>query len=163
MSSLHSQIQYTPWINTIVKRDKILRMIGKTRATQNMSTSVKKRIALSIMSSPLQKMSIGAKQYAMANALVEAQKAVKVQPIGYFVSELDEERAPKRHITWGNVETKLVSYDIPIILEKECKENKSNTNVCNEKDTTITTERNMKIEQINKINRNIKCLFGEDA
>ena len=153
MSSLHSQIQYTPWIKTIVKRDKILRMIGKTRATQNMSTSVKKRIALSIMSSPLQKMSIGAKQYAMANALVEAQKAVKVQPIGYFVSELHEERAPKRHITWGNVETKLVSYDIPIILEK----------VCNEKDTTITTERNMKIEQIRKINQNIKCLFGEDA
>lgn len=71
-------------LSKIAERDRIFRMIGKTRATMSMPVSAKKRVALSIMSSPVQQMSIGVKQYAMAVAVQEAQKQVKVQPIGFF-------------------------------------------------------------------------------
>ena len=61
-TTIHSQVDFSPWLANIEKRDRIFRMIGKSRATRGMSLSAKKRVAQSIMSSPLQRMSIGAKQ-----------------------------------------------------------------------------------------------------
>ena len=153
-ATIHSQVDFSPWLIKITKRDKVFRMIGKTRATRDMSLSTRKRVALSIMSSSLQRMSVGAKQYAMAVALQDAQKQVKVQPIGFFTMGDEEKRVhdeefPVRRISWGTVDTKLVSYDIPIELPGE--ENKKK----------ITTERRMKIEGVVEISKNVKSNLYE--
>ena len=133
-ATIHSQVDFSPWLIKITKRDKVFRMIGKTRATRDMSLSTRKRVALSIMSSSLQRMSVGAKQYAMAVALQDAQKQVKVQPIGFFTMGDEEKRVhdeefPVRRISWGTVDTKLVSYDIPIELPGEENKKRSRQNV----------------------------------
>ena len=145
--SIHSKVQFSPWLERITKRDSVFRMIGKTRATKDMSLSEKKRIALSIMTSPLQKKSIGARQYAMAIALEEAQKKIKVQPIGFFTmgDENEEDDLPVRRITWGTVETKLVSYDIPFEIPNDTDDT-----------TKETTERNMKKQEIQRVNQRVR-------
>ena len=151
-TTIRDQVDFSPWLAKIAKRDRVFRMIDKTRATRDMSLSAKKRVALSIMSSPLQRMSIGAKQYAMAVAVQEAQKQVKVQPLGFFTMGDEEDGAggedefPVRRIRWGTVDTKLISYDIPIEVPDE-------TNSENKK---ITTERMMKIDQIHEVSKNVK-------
>ena len=153
-TTIRSQVDFSPWLAKISKRDRIFRMIGKTRATRDMSPSTKKRVALSIMSSPLKRMSIGAKQYAMAVAIQEAQKKVKVQPLGFFTmgdgenGGGGEEEIPVRRIHWGTVDTKLISYDIPIEVPDETTLDSENTK--------ITTERVMKIDKIHEVSRNVK-------
>lgn len=147
MSSIHSQVQFSPWLKRVVKRDKVFRMIGKTREAQDMTRSAKKRIALRIMSTSLQAMSIGAKQYEMAIALQEAQKNVKVQPIGFFTTNLDgedDDPLPVRRLRWGNTDTKLISYDIPFTVSDEDLEQE-----------IVTTERKMKMDQITEIKSNV--------
>lgn len=118
-----------------------------------MSPSTKKRVAMSIMSSPLQKMSIGAKQYAMAVALLEAQKQVEVQALGSMgddsMGDGDEEKFPVRRIHWGTVETRLVSYNTPFEVPDE-------TTLDSEKKKKITTERMMKVNQIREVCKNVK-------
>ena len=148
--SIHSKVQFSPWLERITKRDRVFRMIGKTRATKDMSLSDKKRIALSIMTSPLQQKSIGAKQYAMAIALEEAQKKIKVQPIGFFTmgDENEEDDFPVRRITWGTVETKLVSYDTPFEIPNDTDDTKITTKV--------TTERIMKKQELQRVKQRIK-------
>ena len=152
--SMHSNVTFSPWLANVTKRDKIARMIGKTRATQKLTRSEKKRLALSIMSSPLQKMSLGAKQYAMAVALNEAQKKVKVQPIGFFAMNDAGDEAndefPVRRIHWGTVETKLISYDIPFEVTGD-KENERN----------VTTERAIKIDQMIDVYKNVQSNLRE--
>tara|TARA_Y100000389_G_C17097213_1_gene334152 strand:- start:9 stop:581 length:573 start_codon:yes stop_codon:yes gene_type:complete len=154
--SIHSHVNFSPWLAKIAKRDKIFRMIGKTRAARGMSPSAKKRVALSIMPSSLRQMSIGARQYAMAVALQEAQKKVKVQPIGFFTmgDGGDEEELPVRRIHWGNVDTKLVSYDIPIEIEYDANPGYENKKM-------ITTERQMKIEKIVEVSNKVKSNLRE--
>jgi len=152
MSTIRSQVDFSPWLAKVAKRDRIFRMIGKTRATRGMSLSAKKRVALSIMSSPLQRMSIGAKQYAMAVAVQDAQKKVKVQPLGFFTMgdkrAGGEQELPVRRICWGTVDTKLISYDIPIEVPDETTLNSENKKT--------TTERMMKIDQIHEVSKNVK-------
>ena len=164
-STIRSQVAFSPWLEKITKRDRIFRMIDKTRATRDMSLSAKKRIALSIMPSSLQRMSIGAKQYAMAVKIDEAQKELKVQPLGFTPGDGDnrdnggrgEEEFPKfpvRRIQWGTVETKLISYDIPIEVPDE-------TSLDAESKKT-TTERMMKIKQIHKnVKNNLREHYNE--
>ena len=151
---MHSQVDFDSWQKHMEKKSRVYRLIEKTRATRNMSLSDKKRVALSIMSSPLQRMSNGAKQYAMAVAIQEAQKKVKVQPVGFFTMGDEEDGGGpennftvRRKISWGTVDTRLVSYDIPIEIPDDKNENKENHK-------KITTERMMKIEQIVNISRN---------
>jgi hypothetical protein len=157
--SIRSQVDFAPWLENITKRDRIFRMIGKTRATRNMTLSDKKRVALSIMSSPLQRMSIGAKQYAMALAVEEAQNKVKVQPIGFFTpgdgenGTGGEEEFPVRRLQWGTVDTRLISYDIPIEVPDETSLNPENKK--------ITTERMIKIKHIHEISKNVKFNLRE--
>ena len=152
-STIRSQVDFSPWLARVAKRDRIFRMIGKARATRDMSLSAKKRVALSIMSSPLQRMSIGAKQYAMAVAVQEAQKKVKVQPLGLFTmgdeenGAGDEEEFPVRRIHWGTVHTRLISYDIPIEVPDETTLDSENKK--------ITTERMMKIDQIREVSKKV--------
>jgi hypothetical protein len=158
--SLHWQVDFDTWLAKTAKRDRIFRMVGKTRATRGMSTSAKKRLALSIMSSPLQRMSIGAKQYAMAVALQEAQKKVKVQPIGFFTmggAEDGDEEFTVRRIHWGSVDTRLVSYDIPIEVSDDTNSDKDNK----ENKTKITTERKMKIDHLVNVSNNVKYNLRE--
>ena len=153
-TAFRSQVDFSPWLARITKRDRIFRMIGKTSATRDMSLSAKRCVALSIMSSPLQQMSIGAKQYAMAVEIQRAQKRVKVQPVGFFTmgdgenGGGGEEELPVRRIHWGTVDTKLVSYDMPFEVPDE-------TNLNPEK-KKITTERMMKIDRIHEISKNVK-------
>jgi len=158
-ATIRSQVDFSPWFKKIKERDRIIRMIGKTRATRDMSLSTKKRVALSIMSSPLQRMSIGAKQYAMAIAVQEAQKQVKVQPLSFFTmgdgenGGGGEEELPVRRIHWGTADTKLISYDIPIEVPDE-----TNPGPQNKK---IMTERMMKIDHIHEISKNVKNNLSE--
>lgn len=159
MNTIRSQVDFSPWLTKITERDRIFRMIGKTHATRNMSLSTKRRVASSIMSSPLQRMSIGAKQYAMAVAVQEAQKQVKVQPLGFFTMGDEEngaggeEKFPVRRIRWGTVDTRLISYDIPIEVPDET--------TLNSKNKKITTERMMKIDEIHEVSKNVKINLRE--
>ena len=145
--SLEGRLQ--PMARKCHKADMIARMIGKTRAAEKLMRSQKKRVALSIMSSPLQKMSLGAKQYAMAVAMAEAQKKIKVQPVGFFTAgdeaNVHSDDFPVSRIHWGTVETKLVSYDIPFALSGD-----------RENERVVTTERETKIVQMIEVYNNVK-------
>ena len=83
----------------------------------------------------------------MAIALEEAQKKVKVQPIGFFTmgDENEEDDLPVRRITWGTVETKLVSYDIPFEIPNDTDDT-----------TKETTERNMKKQEIQRVTKMVR-------
>lgn len=131
------------------------------------STISKRRIARELMRPSICRMSIGAKQYAMAmqldadqKAQDEAQKAQdeipKAKDVAYSTnhsSRVDEKGAPPRdrRVTWGNNQVKLVSYDIP--YETEHSEN-----------TTVpetSTERIDKLVAICELKKRIATLYKE--
>ena len=138
-------VLYDTLYEQIKKRDMLLREMGKHWNTRDMSPDEKGRLAVKILPSSLQKMSPGARQYAMATRMNKRLNSHCVN----LESTKDNETSRPCRIKWGGVSIRYVSYDTPYLINEDGE------------NLVFETEREMKRRRINEISTRISKMSNE--
>lgn len=130
-------VQYSPWLDKHVKREKYLRALEKSSRARNLSLTQRRNLAFGFIPDPLRQSSLGVKQRIVFDKVAEAQ--AKLTPVS-----LSEGPTPKeRKVHWGEATLKLVSYTMPMESDDDS--------------SIITTEQHEKRMAIREIMKNVSA------